>query len=941
MLCASPVRAALCLIVVLAVCLVDLGPVPAPPLAANRPTTPLPDAVPNEYLVGFHPGTPEAAREALVTRRGGRILRHLAGADSSLVAIPAGQASGTALAAFAAESAVRYVEPNQRYRLAAEPDDPKWVDGTLWGLERIGAPEAWDTTTGSGEIVVGVIDSGIDHTHVDLAANIWTAPPGWDLFGCGAGTHGYRSVDGDTGCAPGDTADDVGHGTRVAGVIGARGNNAIGVVGVNWHIKLMSLKIIGPDTVARTSDAVVAIDYAIAAKQAGVNLRVLNVSWGGYQYSTALRDALAAANAAGILVVAAAGNTGDNLDLVPFYPASHGAAPDFLPNIVAVTGVAQNDARPSSHGRGTSTVHLAAPSEGILTTAVGNGYSTSQGTSLAAAHVSGAAALLLSAPDLASLGLADLRTRLIYCGDAIPDASIMTNRRLNVARALRFDDCAVPEHTLLIAAAPPEGGVVASEPDGATHLAGTLLTLTATPAVGYRFTGWRIDSIGRDPVSPLILAVVRDHRIEATFERELVALNLTGTPGGQVSASPAGGAYPTGTLVAITATPNSGFTFVNWTLDGDETSTANPLTLTLDDDRSAHATFAPVPSPGTTFQLTLTASAGGSASASAPGPYASGSRVTLTAVPELGYLFTGWTVDDAQGGTANPLTVTMNANRAVRANFAVGRVLHLSWTQGGNVQLAAPTWPDGSPYPTGTLLTLTATTNSDSIFTGWTIDGVFQGWANPLTLTMDAEHTVVANFARRRHFTDLPPGPPPYEAISQLAARLIILGYNNGKFGPDDTTQRAQMAALVARAMGWDREDHGNPFTDGDVIDPNLWRNVGTLAHYGVAHGYGDGRFGTFDKVLQAQVISFITRGMVAQGRWVAETTDDPTLYPNVPASSGHRLDLMTYHRNAGAVPGTIATQPWYAWDTASTRGWFAEALWLAIDRYYDVDRVP
>jgi hypothetical protein len=92
---------------------------------------------------------------------------------------------------------------------------------------------------------------------------------------------------------------------------------------------------------------------------------------------------------------------------------------------------------------------------------------------------------------------------------------------------------------------------------------------------------------------------------------------------------------------------------------------------------------------------------------------------------------------------------------------------------------------------------------------------------------------------------------------------------------------------------------------------------------------------------LQAQVISFITRGMVAQGRWVAETTDDPTLYPNVPASSGHRLDLMTYHRNAGAVPGTIATQPWYAWDTASTRGWFAEALWLAIDRYYDVDRVP
>ena len=180
-------------------------------------------------------------------------------------------------------------------------------------------------------------------------------------------------------------------------------------------------------------------------------------------------------------------------------------------------------------------------------------------------------------------------------------------------------------------------------------------------------------------------------------------------------------------------------------------------------------------------------------------------------------------------------------------------------------------------------------------------------------------------------FPDVPASHPYYEAITQLAARGIIRGYQDGRFGPDDTTLRAQMAALITRAMGWDAEDHGNRFPDRGAVDADLWRNVGTLAFYNVAKGYQDGKYRPTNPVLYAQVISFITRAMVAQGYWQPQP-DNPGLYPNVPASSGHRQDLVTYYAYAGAVPGTTPTANWVGWDQPSTRGWFAQALWQAFN---------
>jgi hypothetical protein len=206
---------------------------------------------------------------------------------------------------------------------------------------------------------------------------------------------------------------------------------------------------------------------------------------------------------------------------------------------------------------------------------------------------------------------------------------------------------------------------------------------------------------------------------------------------------------------------------------------------------------------------------------------------------------------------------------------------------------------------------------------------------------MDASHMVVASFAARPAFPDVPASHPAYEAIGQLAARGISRGYQDGRFGPADSTLRAQMAALIARATGGDSQEHGNDFPDRGSVDADLWRNVGTLAYYGVARGYPDGTYKPTNAVLNAQVISFITRAMVTQGYWVQETVDDPTLYPNIGVASGHRGDVLTYYRHAGAIPGTDPTTTWGGWDTPSTRGWFALAEWQALDSYWGVDRVP
>jgi hypothetical protein len=215
---------------------------------------------------------------------------------------------------------------------------------------------------------------------------------------------------------------------------------------------------------------------------------------------------------------------------------------------------------------------------------------------------------------------------------------------------------------------------------------------------------------------------------------------------------------------------------------------------------------------------------------------------------------------------------------------------------------------------------------------------------------------VVANFGVPKSFCDVNQNDLYFEAIRQLSARNVIRGYSapsDGRlcFGPTDNTLRAQMAALIVRPLGWDLENWGNSFTDGGGLDATLWRNVGTLAHYNVARGYtaADCRakrrqppcFGPNDDVLYAQVISFIVRGMVEKGYWQYQP-DNASYYPNVPTSSGHRVDIATFVHYVGPLPETVfPTQTWAAWSRPAPRYWFAEAEWRALDSYFTLNHVP
>jgi hypothetical protein len=348
---------------------------------------------------------------------------------------------------------VEYAEPN--YILRAHDTIPVgWDAAKLWGIQRISAPAAWDVTKGTAATVVAVVDTGIDYNHPDLAANVWEVPEGIKVSSggvtCEAGTHGFNAIT--KTCDP---MDDNGHGTHVAGTIGGDGYNGTGVTGVNWTTSIMGLKFLNRQGSGSTSDAVDAIQYAIDAHEyAGVNVRVLSNSWGGGEFSQALLDAILRAQTHEILFVASAGNNGRNTDDTVVYPAGYEAD-----NIVSVAATDAADKLASWSNFGVKTVDLAAPGVDIYSTLRGGKYGTMSGTSMAAPHVSGAAALVLSTDGCGSLPFLRLKNLLLVHVDKVLPGKSLSGGRLNVARAVANcsidpgEPAAVPDFK--ISAAPP------------------------------------------------------------------------------------------------------------------------------------------------------------------------------------------------------------------------------------------------------------------------------------------------------------------------------------------------------------------------------------------------------------------------------------------------------------------------------------------------------
>lgn len=415
--------------------------------------------VPGEILIQYLPSASESQRGTTRTFIGAAVKEviHTAPMKASgmgpieIATLPPNGNVIAAVKMLNGTPGVDFAEPNYTYRHTDISNDPQYMSGNLWGMYGDGSPlqtnqygsqaaEAWDRgNIGNSIVHVGVIDEGIDISHPDLKDIIWTNFADNDSDGIdddGNGyiddAHGWDFFGGDNSIYDGVTDD---HGTHVSGTLGAKGGNGIGVAGVNWNVKIISAKFLGPNG-GTTANAVKAVDYITDLKtRHGLSLVATNNSWGGGGFSLALLNAIKRANDAGILFVAAAGNNGRNTDRSPFYPAGYNAD-----NVIAVAAINSAGGLASFSNYGKKSVDLGAPGVNIVSTvpggdAINGAYASYSGTSMATPHVTGAIALLKASNS--STTAAELKARILDTASATPTASLnnrcVTSGRLNAS----------------------------------------------------------------------------------------------------------------------------------------------------------------------------------------------------------------------------------------------------------------------------------------------------------------------------------------------------------------------------------------------------------------------------------------------------------------------------------------------------------------------------
>jgi subtilisin family serine protease len=388
---------------------------------------------PDQILVQPKRGVNFGAVARLHTTRQARVLQTFDRLDRlQVVAVPQDETVASLIAKYQQSDLIEFAEPDYVRELSLEPNDPKYLDGTLWALNNYGqnsgsshadidATNAWELLTSANNVIVAILDSGVRYTHEDLAANMWTNADGHCGLNAIAGTM--------------DPNDDQGHGTLMAGVMGAVGNNGKGVVGVAWNVRMMACKCFDAGGHGSDSTIISCIDFAQTN-----GARILSASFSGTGTSDALSNAIYSARSAGIIFVAACGNDSANIDASPRYPACYS-----IDNIVSVACTTRNDTLGGLSNYGATNVDLAAPGDQIYST-----YSASDsyyypppyfpinlaGTSYAAAYVSGALALMLA--KYPAENHQQIIARLLAATDPLLSLAgkCVTGGRLNLRKAL-------------------------------------------------------------------------------------------------------------------------------------------------------------------------------------------------------------------------------------------------------------------------------------------------------------------------------------------------------------------------------------------------------------------------------------------------------------------------------------------------------------------------
>jgi subtilisin family serine protease len=453
-----------------------------------------------QYAPGQQPPTATPSAFSILETIHTKAMKEMDFGIMQVVQLPENADVMAAARHFSNQPGVLYAEPNWKLNSNAISNDPSYTNGSLWGMESDDSPlnigpagttslfgsqaeEAWNAGfTGSSNIVVGIVDEGVDINHPDLASNIWVNP--YEVAGNGVDDDGNGYIDDINGWDfyyDDNTVYDAGedsHGTHVAGTIGGVGGNGIGVAGVNWDVSMISTKFLGPGG-GYTSDAIRAVDYLTDLKtRHGINIVASNNSWGGGGYSQALHDAILRHAKADILFVAAAGNSTSNNDATGNFPSNYSTltgtvneAAASYEGVIAVASITSSGAISSFSSYGATTVDIGAPGSSIISTVPNNSYATYSGTSMATPHVTGTVALYASKYPNASA--AQIRNALL--ATATPTSSLagktVTGGRLNVAAALDYNSAPTPTISI--------GDASVTEGNSGTKTATFIATLSA------------------------------------------------------------------------------------------------------------------------------------------------------------------------------------------------------------------------------------------------------------------------------------------------------------------------------------------------------------------------------------------------------------------------------------------------------------------------------